>query len=94
MSSAMRLLSAYVFMAAQNQLWFDLLPKTHQVLVEAVARLFCIQDVHFSTQGLLTLNISKFVRESGDILSNWAMVASSHFPCNFYWLIILPSPKL
>jgi hypothetical protein len=94
MSSAMRLLSAYVFMAVQNQLWFDLLSKTNQVLVGAVARLFCIQDVYFSTQGLLTLNISKFVRESGDILSNWAMVASSHIPCNFYWLIIYPSPKL
>ena len=54
MSSAMRLMSAYVFMTALDQLWFSLLSKAHKILVEAVARLFCIQDVYFSTQGLLT----------------------------------------
>jgi hypothetical protein len=54
MSSAMRLLSAYVFMTTLDQLWFNLLSKAHKVLVEAVARLFRIQDVYFSTQCLLT----------------------------------------
>ena len=91
MSSAMRLLSAHVVMTAQNQLWCTLSSKTHQVLVEAVARLFCIQDVPFSTprsSGSFLMNFSKFVRENGDILSNLAMVASHYTPCSFYWLMI------
>ena len=54
MSSAMRILSAYVFMMAQDHMWFNLLSKTHKVLVEAVARFFCIQDIYFSTQDLVT----------------------------------------
>jgi len=54
MSSAMCLLSAYVLMTVQNQLWCTLLSKTQQVLGEAVARLFCIQGIYLSTQGLLT----------------------------------------
>jgi hypothetical protein len=85
MSSAMRLLSAYVFMTAHDRLWFTL-TKTHKVLCRDCSSLV-LNSRHIlldprSSESFL-MKFSKFFRESGDIITEWAMGASYHIPCKF-----------